>query len=67
MYALKNGFFIELCAKFDKNVEGVMRLRILEEELITHFTDLRKQYCAFDELEKEFSHYCFLNLNRRLY
>ena len=32
-----------------------MRRRILEEELISYFTDLRKQSCAFDELEREFS------------
>ena len=32
-----------------------MRLRILEEELKTHFTDPRKYYCAFDEIEIEFS------------
>ena len=32
-----------------------MRLRIPEEELLTHFTDPRKQHCAFDKLEIEFS------------
>ena len=31
-----------------------MRLRILEEELIKHFTDPRKYYCPFDEMEIEF-------------
>ena len=36
-------------------MEGLIRLRILEEELITHFTDQRKSYCAFEELEIEFS------------
>ena len=33
-----------------------MRLCIPEEEQIKHFADPAKKYCAFDELEKEFSH-----------
>ena len=32
-----------------------MRRRILEVELISHLTDPRKQSCAFDELEIQFS------------
>ena len=32
-----------------------MRLRIPEEELLTHFADPPKKYCGFDELEIKFS------------
>ena len=33
-----------------------MRLCIPEEEQTKHFADQAKKYCAFYELEKEFSH-----------
>ena len=46
----------------NRNVEVLMRLCILEVELITYFTDLQKKYCTFDELEIEFSNILSLNL-----